>query len=167
MQETSNRIEIAALHRGENRFHLAPDAPARRAIAERLGEPGLEALEGDFIVRPVGGGVDLDLRVRARVNRVCVASLEPMIETVDERYSIRFERDFVESGVEEFLSGDVSREPLDGDTLDLDEILVQHLVISLAPHPRKEGVSSLAEGYRDPVNLSPFAGLKGLVDGDA
>ena len=167
MHVTGNPIEISALHRGENRFHLAPDAPARQAIAERLGEPGLEALAGEFVLRPFSGGVDLDLRVTAWVNRMCVVSLEPMVETVDERYSIRFERDFVDSGAEEDLSVDVSREPLDTDTLDLDEILFQHLALSLDPHPRKEGARSLAEGYRDPVNLSPFSGLKGLVDGDA
>ncbi len=167
MVETKNKIEIAALHRGENRFHLSPDEPQRLAIAERLGEPRIEMLEADFTLRPFTGGVDLDLQVKARVSRVCVASLEPLIESVSERYAIRFERDFieVESGADE--SDDIAREPLDADTLDLDEILVQHLALSLDPFPRKAGAKSLAEGYHDSVNLSPFSALKGLVDGDA
>jgi uncharacterized metal-binding protein YceD (DUF177 family) len=162
-----NQIEIAALHRGENRFHLEPDDDARRAIADRLGEPGVDKLKGEFTLRPFSGGVDLDLRITAQVNRVCVASLEPLIESVSERYAIRFERDFVETDAEAQDSDDIAREPLEGDTLDLDEVLIQHLAISLDPYPRKEGAKSLAEGYRDPVNLSPFSGLKGLVDGDA
>jgi uncharacterized metal-binding protein YceD (DUF177 family) len=158
-------VEIASLHRGKNLFHLSPDEQARRKIAERLGEPGIDALEGAFVLIPFGGGVDLSLHVRARVNRLCVASLEPLVEEVDERYSIRFERDFQDDGDSEEV--DRSREPLEGETLDLTEILVQHLSVSLSPHPRKEGAKSLAEGYRDPVNLSPFSGLKGIVDGDA
>lgn len=167
MVENKNQIEIAALRRGENRFHLSPDEAARRAIAERLGEPGVEMLEGEFTLRPFSGGVDLDLLVKARVNRVCVASLEPMIESVSEHYAIRFERDYVESDSEADDSGEMAREPLEGDMVELDEILIQHLAISLDPYPRKEGAKSLVEGYRDPVNLSPFSGLKGLVDGDA
>ncbi|MFN3958960.1 MAG: YceD family protein [Parvularculaceae bacterium] len=156
-------IEIAALKRGENRFHLSPDESERRRIAERLGEPGVASLTGDFVLSPVAAGVDLRLHLKAEVNRLCVASLEPMIETVDERYAIRFERDFREDDAAE--TDDVSKEPLEGDTIDLDEILIQHLSLSLVPHPRKEGARSLAEGYRDPVTLSPFAGLKGIVDG--
>ncbi len=158
-------VEIAALHRSRNTFHLAPDEQARREIAERLGEPGIPALEGDFILTPFGGGVELTLHLRARVDRLCVASLEPLAELVDEHYSIRFERDFEDDGEND--EEELSREPLEGDTLDLAEILVQHLSVSLSPHPRKEGARSLAEAYRDPVNLSPFSGLKGIVDGDA
>lgn len=167
MRETNNQIEVSSLHRGENRYHLSPDQAARQSIAERLGEPGVDALEGDFTLRPFSGGVDLELQLTARLNRVCVASLEPMTETVGEHYSIRFERDFVENEAGEEEGGETAREPLDGDMLDLDEILFQHLAISLSPHPRKDGARSLAESYRDPVNLSPFSGLKGLVDRDA
>lgn len=167
MGETNTLIEIAALHRGENRVRLSPDDAARQKIAARLDEPGVELLAGDFSLRPFSGGVDLELHLKARVNRVCVASLEPIVEAIDEQYAIRFERDFADGDVEENYDDERAREPLDGDTLDLDEILIQHLAISLDPHPRKEGVKSLAEAYRDPVNLSPFSGLKGLVDGDA
>jgi uncharacterized metal-binding protein YceD (DUF177 family) len=167
MAGPENQIEIAALHRGENRFHFAPDEASRRAIAERLGVPGVDKLEGDFTLRPFSGGVDLELRIVAQVNRVCVASLEPLTESVSERYAIRFERDFVETDAEADNSDDIAREPLEGDTLDLDELLIQHLAISLDPYPRKEGAESLVDGYRDPVNLSPFSGLKSLVDGDA
>lgn len=158
-------VEIAALSRGKNLFHLSPDEARRRAIAERLGEAGVAALEGDFALTPFNGGVDLALHIKARVDRNCVISLEPLVELVDERYSIRFERDFDDEAGDE--DDEISREPLEGDTLDLDEILVQYLSLSLDPHPRKAGAKSLAEGYRDPVNLSPFSGLKGIVDGDA
>jgi hypothetical protein len=163
---TSTIVEIATLHRGENRFRLSPDESARHKIATRLGEPGIGALEGDFSLTPFSGGVDLALHITARVDRLCVASLEPMVEHVDERYVIRFERDFKEEVGDDEENGS-SREPLEGDTLDIGEILVQHLSLSLAPHPRKEGAKSLAVDYRDPVNLSPFSGLKRIVDGEA
>ena len=163
----NGKIDIAALQRGENRFRISPDAQSRQKIAERLGEQGVDMLEGDFVLRPFSGGVDLDLKLKALVSRVCVASLEPMRESINEHYAIRFERDFVESETDESVAADLAREPLEGDALDLEEILIQHLAISLDPYPRKEGAKSLVEGYRDPVNISPFSGLKGLVDGDA
>ena len=158
-------VEIAALHRGKNLFLVSPDVEARREIANRLGEQGITELQGEFILTPISGGVDMALHLRARVDRLCVASLEPMVERIDERYSIRFERDLDDNATDD--DGEISREPLEGETLDLSEILVQHLSVSLDPHPRKEGATSLAEGYRDPVNLSPFSRLKGIVDGDA
>ncbi len=161
----STVIEIAALKRGENHFHLSPDEAARRKIAERLGEPGIVMLIGDFAITPLSRGVDMRLHIKARIDRLCVASLEPMVEDVDETYAIRFERDFDDEAGDE-IDG-VSVEPLEGDTLDLDELLVQHLSLSLDPHPRKKGAKSLAEGYHDPVNLSAFSGLKRIVDGDA
>lgn len=167
MSDTASVIEIAALSPGENRFHLSPDEQARAAIAERLGEPGVEALSGDFVIEPFRGGVMARLRVAARVNRLCVASLEPMTEVIDERYAIRFERNYAEDIELENAAGEIAHEPLEGDALDLDELLIQHLALSLSSHPRKGGASSLAETYKDPVILSPFAGLKGIVDGDA
>lgn len=160
-------IEITSLRPGENRFHLSPGAEACAAIAKRLGEPGVSALACDFVLEPMSWGVSVSISIRAQVNRLCVASLEPMTETIDENYTIRFERDFVDDpGVENPLE-ELAREPLEDETLDLDELMFQHLALSLAPHPRKEGVPSLAETYKDPVNLSPFSVLKGVVDGDA
>lgn len=159
-------IELSSLNRGDNYFRLAANEAERRAIAERIGEPGVETLTGDFTLTPFKGGVALSLHVTAKVNRLCVASLEPIVEAVNETYSIRFEREFDDRGADD-PEDDYSREPLEGDTLDLGEILVQHLALSLVPHPRKEGTESLVERYRDPANLSPFAALKGVVDGDA
>ncbi|MDZ7627799.1 MAG: DUF177 domain-containing protein [Parvularculaceae bacterium] len=165
LADQNAHVEISSLNRGDNRFRLTASATECRAIAERIGEMGVETLSGDFTVTPYSGGVALSLHVTARVDRICVTSLEPITEDVDETYSIRLERDFDDSADDP--EADFSREPLEGDTLDLGEILVQHLSLSLVSHPRKEGAKSLVEGYRDPVNLSPFAGLKGVVDGDA
>jgi len=167
MSNAHNIIEIASLQRGENRFHLSPDDQARAAIAERLGEPGVGGLRGDFVLTPFDGGVTVDLHISGRARRICVASLEAMTENIDERFTIRFERGFEEDVDAIYATDNVVREPLDGPTLDLDELLVQHLALALSPHPRKDGAASLAETYKDPVNLSPFSVLKGIVDGDA
>jgi len=167
MSDTAKIIEIAALRPGENRIHLSPDDDACAAIAKRLGEPGVSGLTCDFVLEPTGSGVLVAISIRAQVSRLCVASLEPMTETIDESYTIRFERDFVEDTDAENLVEELAREPLEDETLDLDELMFQHLALSLAPHPRKAGAPSLAESYKDPVNLSPFSVLKGVVDGDA
>ena len=64
------------------------------------------------------------------------------------------------------INDDWTREPLETATIDLADMLVQHLSLSLDPHPRKPGAKSLLEDYRDAASPSPFAVLKGLVDRD-
>ncbi len=160
-------VELASLGPGENRYTVTLNATACDAIAARLGEPGLVRLQGNFALTPFKGGLSLDLRVVARANRLCVASLEPLIEDIDERYTIRFERGLSADLAASDAEDEVAHEPLETDALDLTEILVQHLSLSLDPHPRKPGAPSLTETYRDAARPSPFAVLKGLVDDGA
>ncbi|MFN0025086.1 MAG: YceD family protein [Parvularculaceae bacterium] len=160
-------VEIAALGPGENHYTITVGPGACADIAARLGEPGLERLQGDFTLTPFKGGLTLDLRIIANANRLCVVSLEPMTEEIDERYTIRFERGFSDDIAATEAQDEAAHEPLETDALDLTEILIQHLSLSLDPHPRKPGATSLTETYRDAAKLSPFAVLDGLVDDGA
>lgn len=161
----SRPVDVSALERGETVIVLEADENQRRAIAERLGVPGVDRLHGEFRLTPFPDGVDLNLRLEASVQRRCVVSLEPMTESVRETIVTRFEKSFHD---EQELSADlnVEREPLEGDRLDLGEILVQHLSLSLDPYPRKPDAQSLLAQYRDATSDSPFEALKGLVDRD-
>lgn len=158
----SRIIDIQALPDTGAEYKLAPSVEERRAIAERLGVQSIDTLTGEFVVRAVRGGVEIELRIIASVGRICVASLEPMTEAIDEKIKMSFERIYSDD-LENEDDGDILREPLDGDEIDIGELLVQHLSLALDPYPRKEGAEGLFDKYRDAASTSPFDALKGLA----
>ena len=76
-----------------------------------------------------------------------------------------FDRRFIELD-DEGDNEDEWREPLEGDEIDLGELLVQHLSLALDPYPRLEGAESLLPEYRTATLSSPFAALKDLKKTD-
>ena len=53
-------------------------------------------------------------------------------------------------------------ECLEGDEIDMGEIVVEHLGLGLDPYPRCSGVEFTAEDDEDPAKTSPFAVLRDL-----
>ena len=160
----SRVIEIGSLGHAQAGHVLEPTETELAAIAQRLDIPALKYLRGEFMVTPTRAGVDIVLKLSAEAERICVASLEPLIEAVREEIRMAFDRNYVDDGTVDFAAGDTLHEPLTGDQIDIGELLVQHLSLSLAPFPRKPGAESLAEKYRDAALSSPFSTLKGIVD---
>lgn len=138
------------------------NAVERAAIANWLGLEGLAELRGQFTFSRVGRDLGLTLRLIARADRLCVASLEPMVESVDETVHMRFERDF--DATAEDVDDDLIREPWPGEQLDLGVLAADFLALSLAPHPRKSDAVSLGEAFGGEPPSSPFASLGALVD---
>ena len=129
-------------------------------IASRLGVPAVDALSGEFDVAKTPEGAALAGRIAARLQRDCVASLERFVEEIDESFEIRFARGLAqEAAGAEIEIGPDSPEPLDGDAIDLGEILVHQLSLAMAPFPRKPGARPLAEEFGGETRISPFSGL--------
>jgi uncharacterized metal-binding protein YceD (DUF177 family) len=144
------------------RFDLSAPQDVLPALAQRLRVPAVKSLEGQLTVTPTRNGVDIQGVLNAALIRECVASLETMDERIREPFSLIFERpsESVETAIE--IDAD-SPEPLESDTLDLGEILVQQTALSMAPHPRKEGAPGAGLPRSEPENISPFAALKGAI----
>jgi hypothetical protein len=158
----SRIVDLAALPKEGAAIIVQPNDDESRAIAKRLGIPALNRLRGEFRMKPFGGGVDVNLLLDAEAERTCVVTLEPMTEIIREEIPMQFSRDFDDEDLD--LDDPVVREPLEGDAIDLGEILVQHLSLSVAPHPRKADADQVLEKYRGAASTSPFAGLRGLID---
>lgn len=156
----SKLIELDDIPQGGADYVLEPNEQQRAAIAKRLGIPAVDQLRGAFAVKRVSGGAELKLQLTAETGRICVASLEPMKEEIEETVLMRFERNFVED--EDGADDDIIREPLESEAIDLGEILVQHLSLALDPYPRKSGAESLADRFSENAAASPFAKLKDL-----
>lgn len=163
--ETISRIiEVTSLDESGARFLLEPSAAERSAIAQRLEIPAIRSLRCEFFLTPTRSGVNLVLKLDAEAERICVTSLEPLVESIREEIRISFDRNYVENENDEFSENEVLREPFEGDEIDIGEILVQHLSLSLDPYPRKKGATNLSEKFRDAALSSPFSALKGLAD---
>lgn len=160
----SRLVDVASLDASGADYIIEPTEAERAVIAKRLDIPAIKSLRGEFQLTPVRGGVDIRLKVDAEAERICVASLEPMRETIREEIRMQFDRNHVEGESDDIADSELLREPLEGDELDLGELLVQHLSLSLDPYPRKDGAESLADKFRDAASSSPFSALKGLAD---
>jgi len=132
------------------------------AIARWLGLEGLGEMRAAFTFSRAGRDLDVVMRLVARADRLCVASLEPMVEAIDETVRMRFERDFDPAAEDD--DDDLVREPWPGETLDLGALAADYLALSLAPHPRKSDAPSLGDAFGSAALSSPFAALEALVD---
>ncbi|MEM9494621.1 MAG: hypothetical protein AAGA09_01355 [Pseudomonadota bacterium] len=171
----------SAIHDGW-RKSVAANETERAAIARRFGVPAVEQLEGDIAVFATARDFRVEGAVRATLTRECVASLEPLQETVEEAFILDFARvseadlaaeraeaEKMEEGApsDEELAAWLDRpEPHAGDSLDVGELLVQQVSLAMDPFPRKAGVESLAETFGAQAETSPFDVLKSLSSGD-
>lgn len=162
----SRIVDISVLDAANARFIVEPNEAERTVIAKRLDVPAIRKLRGDFLLTPIRSGVDIVLIIDAVTERTCVASLEPMTETIREEVRIEFDRNYAEEEDHDFADTGILREPLESAEIDLGELLVQHLSLSLDPYPRRDGSESLADKFRDATSVSPFLSLKGLAGGD-
>lgn len=130
---------------GEGRYvRLAPSEVERMAIAKRLGLLGLPSFEGKVHLRPTKGGgrgVKVTGILSAKVVQACVVSLEPVEGEVAEEFEAEFGPVEEAVNVELTLEDEDPVEPFEDRGIDIGELAVQHLSLSLDPYPRAEGVA--------------------------
>ncbi len=108
----------------------------RTGIAARFDLLALDRLTADLIVVRDAGGIRVTGRFAAAGSQACVVSAEAVAFALDEGVDLRFS-DAVEAGEEIELGGaDLDVVPLDGDHLDLGEVVAQSLGLALDPYPR-------------------------------
>jgi uncharacterized metal-binding protein YceD (DUF177 family) len=136
----------------------------RNAVAGRLQEPLVEALTCTFMLRRQEGSarageIAAEGRLRARVQRECVVSLDLFIEEIDEAFRVRFVPEGSESEDDDPES--VDEIPYAGSAIDLGEAAVEQLALALDPYPRKPGAQLPAELAAEASG--PFAALARLA----
>ena len=118
----------------------------RAALAKRFGFLDLPAFSARVSVdRRLGGQVVVEGRLRGRLVQACVLTLEPVPQDLDEAFRIVFKQDLAddhdpESG-EALLNAQADApEPLEGNVLDVGEIVAEQLSLAADPYPRRSGV---------------------------
>ena len=162
----STPLALGDLSRAPVRLAIDAGADELGMIAERLGLPAVAALSAAITVRRTASRVYVQGSFAARLTQVCVLSLDPFEAAVDggidEEFLLTGERDNPEIDLDPDA---VSAEPLAGDTLDIGDLVIQNLSLSLDPHPRAPGaaLSDLAfEESQLGQSSGPFDQLRNL-----
>jgi uncharacterized metal-binding protein YceD (DUF177 family) len=145
--------------------HIVAEPKEREAIAKRLELQEVASLEAECMLDRPAHGDDVRLRGRLKgsVTQTCVVTLDPMpVEILAE-----FERLYVPGwtpqveGEEEAVDAEAPDiEPLEGDSVDLGEAVVEELSLALDPYPRLPGVG-VDQGEND-ERPNPFQALAAL-----
>ncbi len=175
--EFSKIIDVTTLTTSGRHYTLEPDDESLSKIAKRFTIPAIVSLQAKLKVMPIQAGATISGSIQASLVRECVASLEEMDEKVTFDFEITFDRTapdvsdlseeaLADLGLEKSLELLEGPEPLEGDLIDIGELMVQQLSLAMDPFPRKEGAQSLSELYGTVEETSPFAILKGAITGD-
>ncbi len=150
------------------RFDLVANAQVRAAAARMAGLRDLPRLEANFDVTRRGTGLHVAGRVSATVGQLCVVTLDPLVNEVEEAIDLLF----VPQPTAEREDGKVGTrgesvdetEPLIGGRVDLGALAIEFLILGLDPYPRKPGAAFQPPPGAKP-DESPFAALASLRKG--
>ncbi len=150
------------------RFDLVANAQVRAAVARMAGLRDLPRLEANFDVTRRGTGLHVAGRVSATVGQLCVVTLEPLVNEVEEAIDLLFvpqptaEREDGKVGTRGESADET--EPLIGGLVDLGALAIEFLILGLDPYPRKPGAVFQPPPGAKP-DESPFAALASLRKG--
>ncbi len=170
--EFSRVVNLAGLPAAGIHREIEASPGEREALARRFGLPAIAALTGRFAIEPIRSGGVSGARITgdfsARVMQICVVSLEPFENDVAEPIALDFlPPEALEEGEDAALYQDHDVEPLEGDALDIGELVAQHLSLALDPNPRRPGASfaptpTINVDSGDSAGAKPFAALGDL-----
>src|SRR5262249_19948551 len=149
---------------GGRHLDLVAGEGVRAAIARLAGLDAVPRLEASFDVTPRGrGGLHVVGRVSATVGQLCVVTLEPIKNEIEEPIDVVFAPGAAPSLVDreiEVTDEDVP-EALVGGTVDLGAIATEFLLLGIDPYPRKPGAVFQAPAAGEDA-AHPFAALAAL-----
>ena len=162
-------------------YTLSPSEPESKAIAKRLDLISLDALEADVRVERKGHVVEVEGKFKAKVTQRCVVTLEPLKAELEDSFEawyadheqvVSFKKAQHESMNKKemmdlpMLEENEDPEPIEDGKIDLGELVVQYLSLSVEPYPHKEGVEyenqepEVKRPQRETLRPNPFAALK-------
>jgi len=145
-------------------------------LTEQLKIHRLDALSFDYKILPwKKGGVEVSGMVKASIEEICVVSLDQFTSEISEPVKRIYERHsdataknpLLDLETLDDLEDDVP-DMIEGGKIDLGEIAVETLALSLSPYPRKPGVVFEDHVESDPEEdnnrggTNPFEVLKSL-----
>jgi hypothetical protein len=147
---------------------ITVDAAERAALARRFELLELPALDAEVRLRRARAGryVEIAGTLRASVVQSCVVTLDPVPASFEERFDLMLgpiDGGPAEAGASDLIVDLDDPEPLDGDSVDIGELVAQQLSLALDPYPRSAAAGDSVEvSAADPEPApadNPFAAL--------
>ena len=154
------------------RFELVADERTRAAVAKLAGLRALPQLTASFDVTRYGRhGLHVIGMVSATVGQVCVVTLDPMEEKLEEPIDLIFApQQNIPRGESEGREIEVMAEngpePLVDGVIDLGRLAIEFLILGINPYPRKPDAEFQPPIAGDETG-HPFAGLAVLKKGES
>jgi uncharacterized metal-binding protein YceD (DUF177 family) len=175
--EFSRTYRVDTLGAGAREVSIDADEPERAALARRFALLGIDKLSAKAALSRTGDTVIARGRVSATVTQACIATADPVEETVEEDFSIEFRPQPQSGGGEEEIElseGELDVVFYDGAAIDLGEAVAETVSLALNPFPRSPraedalraaGVQSEEEARAQSSPFAALAALKGKADG--
>ena len=172
--ELSIPVELEELADGPRKYEFSADPEECVALTERFGLLALNSLSARTTLEWVEPNTVLRMtgRFLASVTQKCVITLNPFDAEIDEEISLLFACDVSEASD---ILDPGEAEPLEGNVLDIGNIVAEELSLSLDPYPRNPaadssdmvlgpGVELMTEDQAAemPKSENPFAVLESL-----
>lgn len=158
-------VPVANAARGLD-LMLEADPGACARIAKAYDLEGVVRFAGEVAFTPWLDGLHLRGRWSAQVTYLCGVTMEPFPAELEGELDLHLLPEgsrHAPAADAEPLSDPEAPEPPEtftGDTLDVGDLLCQHLAVALDPYPRKPGAEFTPPS--EPEEPSPFAALAGL-----
>ncbi|URW75621.1 DUF177 domain-containing protein [Sphingomonas donggukensis] len=166
--EFSRPRRLDTLGEGEAVTSVEADAGERVALARRFGLIALEALTADYSLRRDAAGITATGTLGARVVQACIATGDPVPDTIAEDFRIRFLPESAEGNDDEVEldSGDLDTMFYAGSAIDLGEAAAETLALALDPYPRSPRAADALRdaGVMTEEEAKPAGALAGLKD---
>ncbi len=169
--EFSRTVRIDTLGHGARSVGIGADQGERAALAQRFSILDIASLSADVDLVRAGTEVRARGTLRAEVTQSCVATGEPVPESVEQEFEILF-RPPPEGGNPdeeiELSEGELDVVFYDGAAVDIGEAVAETLSLSLDPYPRSPNAEAALKeaGVKDEkqakAESSPFAALAAL-----
>ncbi|MEA3049363.1 MAG: hypothetical protein QOG84_1199 [Sphingomonadales bacterium] len=171
--EFSRPVRLDTLGAEPRRFEIEAGEAERGALAERFGLVAIGRLAAEAALTRAGAIVTAAGSLSADVVQSCVATGEPVSETVAELFRIEFQPQPAAAAADEEV--ELGGRELDtvfyeGGAIDVGEAVAETLSLSLNPYPRSPAAEAALKeaGVRSEeqarAESSPFAGLAALKE---
>lgn len=167
--EFSRVVRIDQLARHLQSVTITADEAEREALARRFNLSALDRLEADYALNEENGAIVARGRVHAELAQACVATGQPVPESINSEFLLRFvpENGGKSEGEEvEIDSEELDIIPYDGQTIDVGEAVAETMALAMTPYPRSPNADAYLReaGVMSEEQASPFAALLSLKD---
>ena len=162
----SHPARLSDVQREPVQLRLDANDVVRARVAEALDLAAVGLLTAQVVVSPWQDGLNVRADWRATVPQTCGVSLEPFDTELSGEFTVKAvpadspmiqpEEPEAEIGLDTPDPPDV----LDGDSIDVAALVVEHLALEIDPYPRTPG--AVFEAPEETAPESPFAALAAL-----